>query len=295
MAVDVIRLEKGGLTVDVSPLGGFILSANWHAMPFLKPAASPGLASQVFGAETCFPLVPFGNRIENNRFHFEGQDHALRPNTADPLVLHGDGWLKRWEILKQAPDGIVFRYVHDLNNGSPFAYEAIQTIDICDDSLSLSLTITNKASRRLPYGLGFHPYFPRTQATRLFANVKRQWSERENHLPGEAGPLPTDLDFPNGRPLPGRWLNNAFDGWGGKARIELPETGLALSLEADAIFGHFVLYFPSEDSGFFCLEPMSHLPNAHSVKHFAGLVALEPGQQLSGRMTLRLAKLAHSH
>lgn len=295
MAGDVIRLEKGGLAIDVSALGGSILSANWHGMPFLKPAASPGLASQVFGAEACFPLAPFGNRIENNRFHFEGQDHILRPNTADPLVLHGDGWLRRWEILTQAPDGIVFRYVHDLNEGSPFAYEAIQTIDIGDDSLSLSLTITNRATRRLPYGLGFHPYFPRTPATQLFANVKRHWSERENHLPGEAGPLPADLDFPKGTTLPGRWLNNAFDGWDGKARIEWPETGIAVSLEADAIFGHVVLYSPPEDTGFFCFEPMSHLPNAHGMERFEGLVTLDPGQQLSGRMTLRLVKPAHSH
>lgn len=295
MTKDVFSLEKGGLAVDLSPLGGAILSAKWHGFPFLKPAASPGLASQVFGAEACFPLVPFGNRIENNRFHFEGQDYILQPNTADPLALHGDGWLRRWTILRQAPDGIVFRYEHDLAPGSPFAYEVIEVINIGDDSFSLSLTVTNKANRRLPYGIGFHPYFPRTPKTHLFANVKRHWSERENHLPGRAGPLPAELDFIGGTTLPGRWLNNAFDGWDGKARIEWPESGMALSLEADEIFSHFVLYSPSEDSGFFCFEPMTHLPNAHGAGKFADLVALAPGQQLSGRMTLRLLKPAHHH
>ena len=64
MAEDVIRLEKDGFTVNVSPFGGAILSAHWHGISFLAPTPSPGLASKILGAEACFPLVPFGNRIE---------------------------------------------------------------------------------------------------------------------------------------------------------------------------------------------------------------------------------------
>ena len=33
MTGDVIRLEKSGLAVNVSPLGGAILSAHWHGIP----------------------------------------------------------------------------------------------------------------------------------------------------------------------------------------------------------------------------------------------------------------------
>lgn len=291
MSEDVIRLQKGGFMVEVSPLGGAILSANWHDVPVLVPVPSPSLASRILGAEACFPLVPFGNRIENNRFRFDGQEHALLPNTADPLVLHGDGWLQRWTILRRKPDGIVFRYNHKQSLESPFAYEVTEAITISDDSLRLSLNVTNKAAQTLPYGLGFHPYFPRTPATRIFANAERHWSERESYLPGKAGSLPQDLSLPIGTTLPARWLNNAFDGWDGKARIEWPETDVALSLNADKAFAHFVLYSPSEDSGFFCFEPMSHRPNAHVEHTCGGLVTLNAGAQLSSRMLLKWGRI----
>ena len=290
MAEDVVRLERNGLAVDVSPLGGAVLTARWHGIPFLAPTPSPGLASQAFGAETCFPLVPFGNRIEGNAFRFAGEAHTLAPNTADPLVLHGDGWLRRWSILRQDPHGVVFHDRHEASSASSFAYEATQAITLGDNSLTLSLTVTNRAARALPYGLGFHPYFPRTPKMRLFARAERFRPERENHLPGAAGPLPQDLDVSAGTTLPDRWLNNAFDGWNGRARIEWPETGLVLSLEACEGLRHFVIYSPSASDGFFCFEPMSHRPNAHHDDEGGGLVTLAPGAALAGRVTLRLTE-----
>jgi hypothetical protein len=35
MTGDAIRLEKDGLTVKVGPLGGSVLSAEWHGTLFL--------------------------------------------------------------------------------------------------------------------------------------------------------------------------------------------------------------------------------------------------------------------
>ncbi len=287
MAEDVIRLKKNGLTVDVSPLGGAILSAHWHGTPILASTRAPGLASQMRGAEAYFPLVPFGNRIEGNSFRFGGMDYSLTPNTDDPLVLHGDGWLQRWTIVQHAPEEIVFTYRQEASATSPFAYDATETISLDDDKLTLSLSVTNRAKETLPYGLGFHPYFPRTPATRLVTQAKRYWSERESHLPGTAGPIPGDLDFTTGATLPDRWLNNTFDGWDGRARIEWPKTGIALSLTADEAFRHFVLYAPSASDSFFCFEPMSHRPNAHHDQDGGGLVALPSYAQLSGTLVLR--------
>lgn len=281
MTGDVIRLERNGLAIEASPLGGAILSAQWKGIPFLAPTTSPGLASGVFGAEACFPLVPFGNRIEHNGFHFEGRDYTLSPNTADPLVLHGDGWLRRWAILRQERHQIVLHYRHEASAASPFAYEATETITIGDDCLTLSLSVVNRAARTLPYGLGFHPYFPRTPKTRLFAQAGFYWSERESHLPGTVTPLPKDLDFAEGATLPDRWLNNAFDGWNGKARMEWPETGLSVSINAGSGLDRFVLYSPSATDGFFCFEPMSHHPNAFHAAD-GGLAPLASGQELTG-------------
>ncbi len=292
MTDDTVLLEnEEGLTVEVSPLGGAIHSALWRGVPVLASTPTPGLASQVLGAEACFPLVPFGNRIEGNGFHFEGRDYTLAPNTADPLVLHGDGWLRRWSILRQDRHSLALHDRQAANAAGPFAYEAVQTITIDGANLTLSLTVTNHSAGALPYGLGLHPYFPRTPDTRLFAHASRYWTERENHLPGAAQPVPRGRDFTSGAPLPPGWLNNAFDGWDGKMRIEWPEAGLALSLDADESFGVFVLYSPSTEAEFFCFEPMSHRPNAHRRPEGGGLVRLAQGETLEGTVTLRIHAL----
>ncbi|WDZ79872.1 aldose 1-epimerase (plasmid) [Ensifer adhaerens] len=292
MAGDVLLLENDeGLTVEVSPLGGAILSARWRGIPVLAPTPAPGLASQALGAEACFPLVPFGNRIEDNGFHFDGRGYMLTPNTADPLVLHGDGWLERWSLLHQDRHSLALGYSQEADAATPFAYETLQTITIDGANVILSLTVTSRAAQTLPYGLGFHPYFPRTPGTRLFARAERYWTERENHLPGAVKPVPEELDFTSGTPLPPGWLNNAFDGWDGKMRVEWPESGLALSLDADESLRFFVLYSPSADADFFCFEPMSHRPNAHRQPEGGGLVQLAPGEALRGTVTLRVHEL----
>lgn len=293
MTEDIVLLEnEEGLTVEVSPLGGAILSARWRGIPLLAPTSAPGLASQVFGAEACFPLVPFGNRIEANGFQFDGRDYRLERNTTDPLVLHGDGWLGRWSILQRDRQSLTLRLDQQASVATPFAYEAIETIAIDGPRLILSLSITNRADQALPYGLGFHPFFPRTPETRLIARADRYWSEREGHLPDRPGPIPQNMNFAFGSPLPPNWLNNAFDGWDGRARIEWPETGLAASLEADGHFRFFVLYSPSATSSFFCFEPMSHRPNAHRDQRDGGLVRLQPLQTVTGTIALSVEELA---
>ncbi|NRQ17257.1 aldose 1-epimerase [Ensifer sesbaniae] len=295
MAEDTVLLENDdGLTVEVSPLGGALLAVRWRGTPVLAPTPAPGLASKVLGAEACFPLVPFGNRIKDNGFHFEGHDYTLTPNTSDALVLHGDAWLQRWSILRRDGHSLALHYRQEASAVTPFAYEAVQTITIDGAKLTLSLAITNRAARALPYGLGLHPYFPRRRGMRLFAHADRYWTERENHLPGAMQPVPQDLNFTAGAPLPPGWLNNVFEGWDGKMRIEWPETGLALSLDADETFRFFVLYSPSIDADFFCFEPMSHRPNAHHQPENGGLVRLALGEVLNGTVTLRVDQLAPS-
>ncbi|MEI2297030.1 aldose 1-epimerase [Ensifer sp. MJa1] len=287
MSGDRLLLQHEGLAVEVSPLGGAILLARWHGIPVLSPTQTPGLASQLLGTEACFPLVPFGNRIEDSAFQFEGRDYALAPNTADPLVLHGDGWLRRWSILRQDRQSVTLDLRQEASAATPFAYEAVQTIAISGDSLSLSLAVTNRAPQPLPYGLGFHPYFPRTPGMRVYARAAQYWTEREKHLPGAPGPMPHDLDFARGGALAAGWLNNAFDGWDGKMRVEWPEADLAISLDADENFNCFVLYSPSTDAGFFCFEPMTHLPNAYHLAPGNGLVRLAPGETFEAKVTLR--------
>lgn len=291
MDQDVLHLRNGDLSVDVSRFGGSLLTGSYRGIPFLKPTPTAGLASHRFGAEASFPLVPYGNRIDASAFDFAGKHFSMVPNTADPYCLHGDGWLAEWEILSQYGGEAVLRYIHRQNPSGPYAYDVIQTVRLDGDALTLALTVTNTSYEPLPFGIGFHPFFPRTPQTRLKAKASRFWSERSGHLPDAPTLIPRHLDFTEAGPLPPHWINNAYDGWDAKARIEWPEHGLGLTLTAEGPFDCFLIYSPDADAGFFCFEPMTHLPNAHNMPSSAGLVTLEHGQSLTGSIALCSAVL----
>ncbi|WP_426125942.1 aldose 1-epimerase [Pararhizobium sp. PWRC1-1] len=285
MSQDILHLRNGHLSVEVSRFGGSLLAGHYRETPFLKPTRTAGLASRRFGAEASFPLVPYGNRVEANAFNFAGKHFSMQPNTADPYCLHGDGWLAEWEIMSQSGCEAVLRYSHKYAS-SPYAYSVLQTVRIDGDALTLSLRVTNTSRAPLPFGLGFHPFFPRTPKTRLKAEAKQFWTERSGHLPDAPIPIPENLDFTAARPLPPHWINNAYDGWNAKTCIEWPEHGLGLTVTADGPFNCFLIYSPDVDSDFFCFEPMTHLPNAHNMPSGGGLVTLEHGQSLCGGIVL---------
>jgi aldose 1-epimerase len=280
-----IALRHGDLAVRLRSLGGAILSATYRGTPFLVAGGGTD------GAMASFPLVPFGNRVESNIMCFHGRDYRFQPNSADQFYLHGDGWLGSWEIEHAEQHRVLFSFSRVADATSPYSYAARQEVALVDGALVLTLSVENRGDEALPFGLGQHPFFLRTPKTRLTTVAESFWSERAGYLPDTSGPVPELFDFRAGAALPDVWANNAFGGWNGVAEIVWPESGMQARLEADAIFGTFMLYMPVERTDFFCLEPMSHLPNGHHLPEFGGLTALTPGESLSGTVKIRLSHI----
>ncbi|MGX8010552.1 aldose 1-epimerase [Mesorhizobium sp. ORM8.1] len=276
-----IRIENDRLSVRISPLGGAIVEAlTADGVPFLRPYR--GKAEFDVGDCACFPLVPIGNRVEANAFSFCGRAFQFARNSADPLYIHGDGWLGVWTVEQRRADRAELSFDKPAGEGAPFAYRARQSFRLAGARLDLALSVTNIDETALPFGLGFHPFFPRTPLTTLLAPASDWWSERGGHLPGERIAVAGDVDFATPRRLPDRWLNNAFEGWSGAARIVWPEHRLGLDIEATRELGRYMLYAPDDDRSFFCFEPMSHTPNAlrHVDTDPMGLKILSPGESL---------------
>ncbi|MGE0282830.1 MAG: aldose 1-epimerase [Rhizobiaceae bacterium] len=284
----VIRLAKGEADARISTSGGSVLGLTVGGLPLLRPAADDAGAID----SACYPLVPFGNRIRSNRFAFEGRVHTLEPNTQwDPHYLHGEGWLADWTVVEQAAGRLVITHRH--TGGSiPYAYVARQEFQLLSDGMELSLSVTNEDSHAMPFGIGWHPYFPMTPLTTLQTATGRMWTEEPGWLPGKPVPAPADLDFSQPRRLPVHWVNNAFEDWSGNASICWPEHGRALRLDADPLFTTVFIFVsdtsfdPSYKRDFFALEPMSHLPDGHNLPGLGGLKTLQPGETLVGSMRL---------
>jgi len=289
----VVELRGSSLTARLSTRGGLVLGLWWERggmrVPLLREASSDDADALSSG---CYPLVPFGNRVKDNRFTFRGKDYAFEPNTPwDPHYLHGEGWQSEWKVLSQNSSEAEFRFSHE-GHDTPYAYEARQRFAIHDDRFDMHLEVRNIGAEALPFGLGWHPYFPMTPATTLKAPARQFWTEIKGWLPGEATDIPEDLDFATARGLPHRWINNGFEGWDDFAEVAWPEHGVRLRLTADEQLRHYFIFVsdagfdPDYQRDYFCFEPMSHLANGHNLPDLGDLTVLEPGEEMAVSLQL---------
>lgn len=230
-------------------------------------------------------LVPFSNRISGGGFSFEGRFHPLAPNLdGEPYPIHGDGFQAAWTVMDAGASAVTLS--HDGTMGD-LVYHAIVRYALSDTGLQTTLDIENRGAP-LPFGGGFHPWFVRSPGTRLAFRAERVWTETEDHLPVDpvaVSELP-HWDFSKGAPLPRGWINNAFTGWDGRARIIQPDAGISIAVEAGEGLDVAVVFSPAPDCGFFCFEPVSHAVDAHNQPGLPGLVTLATGETL--RLSMRL-------
>ena len=230
-------------------------------------------------------LVPWSNRISGGGFAFAGEFHALAPNIlGEPVPNHGNGFSSAWTIERALPESATLS-LNSVGPG-PFRYAAGVTYALAGGALTMRLWVTNVGGKPLPFGLGLHPWLVRTPQTLLQAKAERVVIENSVHLP--AGELPVrarkDWNFEFPRRLPGAWINNAFLGWDGQAKVTWPDRQLSLAISADPLLSTYIVYSPSSDANFFCFEPVMHPVDAHNLPGGAqanGLVILEPHAVLS--------------
>ena len=290
----VVDLRNGPLSLRVSSKGGLVLGfwteTDNGKVALLRPA--PSVDADAL-ASSCYPLVPFGNRVKGNRFVFEETEYRLEPNAAwDKHYLHGEGWQTDWTIDRQTDASIEMSFVQR-GGHTPYEYRAIQSFVLDDKGLTLTLAVENRGGRAMPFGLGWHPYFPMTPETTLQARFEAFWTEVEGWLPGERTGIPPDLNFSEPSGLPHRWVNNGFENWSGEARVAWPERRMSLALTADPVFRHAFIFVsdtgfdPNFDRDYFCFEPMTHLADGHNLDGLGDLKILRPGEALSGSVKFR--------
>jgi aldose 1-epimerase len=279
-----VTLATPALRLELAPgIGGGITRFDWmrgtDAVPLFRPVEQARVADPTELA--CFPLVPYSNRIANGRFEFEGREVDVAPNRADErFPLHGSGWLKAWTVEAATGTSATLSLVE---RGRPYAFYAAQHFEVVDTTLTVRVEVENRGKVALPFGIGLHPFLPRTPQTLLLAPATGMWQSGRDWLPTRHLRTPAAYNYGIAYPLPGRMVNHAFTGWMGRARVLWPELGLALDVAADT--DQYLLYTP-ERKDWFCFEPVDHPVNAVNLPGGAvahGMTALAPGQRLVRR------------
>ncbi|VTU16369.1 putative aldose-1-epimerase [Variovorax sp. PBL-H6] len=246
-----------------------------------------------------FPMVPWSNRISGGGFEAAGEFQPVRPNRAgEPYPIHGDGWLQGWQLDGLADDAATMTLQSRRFDDNPYEYEASQHFRLVDGGLDQTLEVRHLGQAPLPYGLGVHPWFMRTAGTRVVAPVQGVWLCGSDPLPTRhTQDLPQDWDLRRGAPAFGSFVDNAYTGWGGHARIEWPEHGLQLSLampdfaQDGGAERHYCLMYRPRDGDAFCFEPITQPIDAFHLQGRPGLRTLQSGQTLKMRMQWRVRAL----
>lgn len=236
-----------------------------------------------------FPMVPWSNRISGGGFTQDGRFHAMRPNRAgEPYPIHGDGWLQAWQLAQPAADTLVMTLESHGFNASPYEYHATQTFRLVEGGLDQQLQVRHLGKAALPYGLGVHPWFPRTPTTRITAPVHGVWLCGKDPLPvGHTHDFPPGWDLNEGVQAHGALIDNGYTGWGGRACITWPELALQLRAEMpdfERVGGaaqHFCLIYRPPQGPAFCFEPITQPIDAFHLPGRPGLRVLQQGMTCS--------------
>lgn len=243
-----------------------------------------------------FAMVPWSNRIGGGGFTHARRHHPMQPNRAgEPYPIHGDGWLQPWEGAAVAPGVFEMHLRSHGHGGSPYRYRATQRFALVEGGLDQSVEVTHTGDEALPFGLGLHPWFPRTARTRVRAAVGGVWLSGADPMPvGHSTEIAPDWDLRRGIGAEGSFIDNGFTGWNGEAAIEWPEQGLRVTLSArDGAPGDesptaFCLVYRPPVGNAFCFEPITHPIDAFHLDGRPGLRVLAPGESMVLRAAWRV-------
>ena len=266
--------------------GGCVSAFRWKGHNILRPLnnQNKNASATDFAA---FPLFPFSGRIENARFSFENDEYALTPNfPPEPHAIHGNAWQSPWQLLEQSRQSIHFFFEY-AGPDWPWNFRAEQGFALTDHGLRVDLMLTNLSDKIMPGGIGWHPYFPRGDAT-LEADVSAVWLSGEDMIPEAPEPLTDETDLTHPREVNQLRLDNAFTAGIRGAQMRWEDQSKSVTMTASEALRHLVVYTP-EGEDYFCVEPVSHSPNAvnsDQTPGITGLQILEPGESLAASISL---------
>jgi aldose 1-epimerase len=297
IASAVVTLSAGSLRVVIAPEVGGALAAFYETTPggllhWLRPAVPAAFAERDPLRMASFPLFPYCNRIRDARFEFDGGTINLSGNDERfAHALHGNAWRHPWQVGACTESSAELHFEHEpdprVPGDWPFRYRARQRVELTGGALLITLSAQNLATRPMPFGMGHHPYYPRTAQTRIYAEVEAMWHADADVLPTHLGPHPAVTALREGLSPDAFDLDNNFANWAREATIAWPDEHRRLTMTAEAPFDHMVLFAPANDSQL-CVEPVTNTTdcfNATGMREKVGGCVLQPGEEIAATLT----------
>ena len=269
---EALVLVAGSSLVEIAPTTGGAIARFVHRdVDVLRPVSDEARVTGNVRGYACYPLVPYSNRIANAQFVFEGQAHTLARNFGDhPHSIHGVGWQRPWRVVAQDAASALLAFDHTLEAQAdkrawPWPFRAMQHFALAADqsgaTLGARITIANTGATPFPFGLGFHPFFPRNASTELGFRADAVWQTDATQLPTTRSAIPDAWRFDPPRAVDAVALDNVFTGWRGEATLVDRTRSLTTTIAADSAASFLVVYVPPARE-FLAVEPVTHMTDA---------------------------------
>jgi aldose 1-epimerase len=302
---DVVVLENERWRVGIVPetgasvaFGQVRIDGEWRDV--LRPTPAESLRHHADCSS--YVLAPWCNRVRDGLLRFDGRQWQLRINNDDGTAIHGAANEFPWRVVEQTATRLTLDFDSTAFVGVnfPWSFRAQVTYELDGERLRCRMELTNTDREAFPAGFGQHPYFVRRLTddvggalggeVLLQINCRRGYALEDEMALGEAGEVPAHADFRELRALGDTFVDDCLTGrtddvaW----RISYPGV-LDVAMEADALFGHVVVYVPLEEP-FFAVEPVTNANDAFNLDAAGvpgvGIFRVPPGESREATFAL---------
>lgn len=264
-------------------------------------------------------LFPYPGRVAGGAFSFGGRTYQLPTDARDGHAIHGVVRTRPWEIVALTADdrGASATLHIDTRSAAipisewPWPFDLRLVVTLVGGVLRVATTVRNIGGEAMPFGLGFHPYFPTPfgpagsqDACAVWVDADEQWRQSGGLPTGEIVPLGPSgwprVATPLGQIVPDvvsaegpvrnalyrRLAEGPASGPGGmRAGIVDSVNGVAVSVRASVGFDRTVFFTPPSPA-VVSIEPQTCVPNALALAATSalptGLEVLQPGERWNG-------------
>lgn len=284
--------EKGDALYILPEYGGIIRKMTLHKVGHLHHiidiANSPEQLLNTMSAYPSAHLFPWGNRVRDGKYSFQGADYQLSINEIGfNNAIHGFASFATFEVIKEEVNEVeailTLRYAYKGTQfGFPFPFVLdIQHIFSSDEGLEINYTIKNTGEKDMPMVLGWHPYF------KIEGETADDWQidfpathqyKSDNQMISAAK---VEVDFKGVIELKGRTLDAVFvvePSSKIEAKLHSPHKNMTINVWQEGLKGGFafmVVYIPSARDCI-AIEPMTG--NTDAFNSGDGLLTLEAGK-----------------
>lgn len=297
-------LKNEHIEVKVCPRVGagifsmrYCLGNEW--VDVMRPTPFEAVESKSAGQFACFNMIPYSNRIENAVLKFRGKAYNLQKNTPEGHSIHGDVRFRPWKVLYKSAERIAMGFdSRDFNDIAwPFPFYAEIEYALAGSKLTIRLMLKNTGAEEMPGGMGIHPYFMRKltqQDDAVFLQMPAK-GVYPGDTPIPTGPwteIPRELDFSHERQLGLEHIDKCYRALHAPVIIKWPGSGVTLTMEADEIFKHVILYSPKDNHEFFAVEPVTNCNNGFNMAEEGiedtGTIYMQPGDVITGSIAISI-------